>query len=60
MDDYRDQEVWFEVEGETDPGHWEFIGDADTQHDAEGIQAEYAQLDPDLNTRVRKVSGLPA
>lgn len=60
MNEYQDQDSWFRVEGETEPGLWEFIADTDFDHEADAVRAEYAELDPELKTRVRRVHGLSA
>lgn len=58
MNEYQDQEVWFELYGHDGEFQWHFIADFDTREEAE----KYAKTSPVMgeyyNHRIRRVSGL--
>lgn len=57
MNEYQDQATWYEVQSLQD-GRWVAVADADTEPEADGLKAEYMELDDELTLRVKRVRGL--
>lgn len=59
MNEYQDQEVWFEVQGKYN-GRWEMVTSEDTRALADETKSVYETEEPGTAFRVRRVYGLTA
>lgn len=57
MNDYQDQDLWFEVQEYGKHG-WATVADADTRERAEYIERAWNKTYPEMTTRVKRVRGL--
>jgi hypothetical protein len=56
MDDYSDQDTWYEIQGKYAQG-WETLTTTDARLEAYDLLTDYDQNEPDIKHRVRRRRG---